>query len=333
MSSSTGLWQDMEELPASLASTLDRRDGFVETAALLGAGNVRRIVATGNGAAYYVAVALWLASLESTVGPEVVAVPSGLVAKGAFRWRSGDVLLAISSSGEFRDLVEAVESGAPSPYAAITSTPESTLGAGAGARAVATVLHQRAVTHTQAFCGNVAVALSLWSAISGDPGLAASLNRLPDELAAGLPAVQAWAARHETLDPSFALVLGSGAAWAAALEAALLLREVAGIPSEGAETREAATTSMMALAAGHLALSLPAGDDGALAEAERVCAVQGAQIIRAPVPGLLEPRLTSVTTFPAAVALAEQIGLARGLNVDDPSWADAYYTVARSSTT
>jgi hypothetical protein len=41
--------------------------------------------------------------------------------------------------------------------------------------------------------------------------------------------------------------------WAAALEAALLLNEVAGIAAEGVENREGATSAMMALQAGHLA--------------------------------------------------------------------------------
>ena len=105
-------------------------------------------------------MALWLASLEGRPGPEVVAVPSGLLARGAFRWRDGDVLLAVSSSGEFRDLVEATEGRPPVPSVAITSTPGSTIASRVGARALVTVLEQRAVTHTQAFCGNVAAALA-----------------------------------------------------------------------------------------------------------------------------------------------------------------------------
>src|SRR4051812_9346611 len=171
MQSETGLAQDVSELPDALAATLEARDGFDEVASLLGADDVRRIVATGNGAAYYVAVALWLASLEGRAGPELVAVPSGLVARGAFVWRPGDALLAVSSSGEFRDLVEAVDAGAPSPYAAITATPGSTLGSRAGARAVVTVFQQRAVTHTQAFCGAVAAALAVWAELTADASL------------------------------------------------------------------------------------------------------------------------------------------------------------------
>src|SRR4029079_18648875 len=88
----TGLWRDVVELPSTLRATLE--EDVEEVAALLGADGVRRVVASGNGAAYYVAVALWLASLESANGPELVAVPSGLLARGAFAWRAGGALLA-----------------------------------------------------------------------------------------------------------------------------------------------------------------------------------------------------------------------------------------------
>jgi fructoselysine-6-P-deglycase FrlB-like protein len=327
---SSGLWEDVRELPESLAATLEARDGFDDTAALLGAADVRRIVATGNGAAYYVALALWLASLDRPSGPEVVAIPSGLVARGTFRWRRGDVLLAVSSSGEFRDLVEAVHAGAPAPYAAITADAASTLGAGAGARALVTVLHQRAVTHTQAFCGGVLAALALWAEITEDGDLLASIRRLPEALDGYLAGARAWSMDVASTVPSFGLVFGTGPGWAAALEAALLLREVAGVPAEGIETREAATTSMMALGHEHLVLSLSAGtDDASLLEAEAVCRQRGAHVLRAPAPLLVDRRLLAVTTFPAALAFSEQLGVARGIDVDRPSWVDAYYSVAR----
>jgi glucosamine 6-phosphate synthetase-like amidotransferase/phosphosugar isomerase protein len=129
-----------------------------------------------------------------------------------------------------------------------------------------------------------------------------------------------------------AIVFGSGPGWAAALEAALLLKEVAGIPAEGVETREGATSAMMALGPGALALSLPAGDgDPLLAEAEEICAGQGATVLRAPGGEGVDRRLAAVTTFPAAAALAMRIGLERGLDVDKPAWTDAYYRVARGT--
>ena len=328
----TGLWRDLTELPETLAATLDTREGFAEAAALLGTPGVRRIVASGNGAAYYVCVALWLASLERRDGPEVLAVPSGLLAGGAFAWRPGDAFLAVSSSGEFRDLIEAIDAGAPAPYVAVTSTPESTIGSRAGARALVSVAHQRAVTHTQAYCGNVVAALAVWAELTADSGLAAALGRLPEETATALRTARSWVGGIAAPDAGTAIAFGSRAAWAAALEAALLLKEVSGLPAEGVETREGATSAMMALRPGDLALSLPTrGDDALLAEAEAACAGRGARVLRAPVPDLADGRLAAVTTFPAAAALSGSLGLARGLDVDRPAWTDAYYRVARGS--
>ena len=328
----TGLWRDLTELPDTLAATLEAHIGFSDVAALLGNPRVRRIVASGNGAAYYVCVALWLASLEGREGPEVLAVPSGLLARGAFAWRRGDVLLAVSSSGEFRDLVEAVDMNAPAPFVAVTSTPGSTIGSRAGARALVSVAHQRAVTHTQAFCGNVVAVLGVWAKLTSDPGLASALARLPEQVAEGLRASRAWVDESAAVDmgAAHAVVFGSGSAWAAALEAALLLKEVSGIPAEGVETREGATSTMMGLRPGDLALSLPtrAGDE-LLEEAEQACAGQGARVLRTPVPATKDRRLAAVSTFPAAAVLSASIGLARGLDVDQPAWTDAYYRVAR----
>jgi len=325
----TGLWRDVVEMPSTLRATME--EDVEELSALVAADGVRRVVASGNGAAYYVAVALWLASLESGRGPELVAVPSGLLARGAFAWRPGDVFLAVSSSGEFRDLVEAVDGGAPAPYGAVTASAGSTLGAGAAARALVSVRRQRAVTHTQAFCGGVVAALRMWAAVTADHDLDAALRRLPDELERTIGEARAWADELGGLEPETAVVFGSGPGWAAALEAALLLKEVALVPAEGVETREGATSSMMALTATALALSLPAGagDDPLLAESEEICAGQSARVLRAPGGETTDRRLAAVSTFPAAAALAARIGLERGLDVDRPAWTDAYYRVAR----
>jgi glutamine---fructose-6-phosphate transaminase (isomerizing) len=324
----TGLWQDVTELPASLAATLEGDVG--EVVGLLGADGVRRVVASGNGAAYYVCVALWLASLEGRGGPDVVAAPSGLLSRGAFTWRTGDVFLAVSSSGEFRDLVEAVDSGVPEPYAAVTANADSTLGSRAGARALVSVPNQRAVTHTQAFCGAVVAALRVWAELTADPELEAALRGAPEAVADAVASAGAWAGELGDVGAETAIAFGSGPGWAAALEAALLLKEVACVPAEGVETREGATSAMMPLGPGSLALSLPAGPlDPLLVEAEEICAGQGATVLRAPGGEGADRRLAAVTTHPAAAAFSARLGVARGLDVDKPAWTDAYYRVAR----
>lgn len=327
----TSLWHETSAIPSTLEQTLADRAGAVAVARLVGGEGVRRIVATGNGAALYAATALWLASLGGRPGPDVLAVPAGLVAGGAFPWRDGDVLLAFSSSGEMRDVIEALEAGAPTPFAAVTASPASTIGSRAAAVAAVTVASQEAVTHTQAFCGNVVAALAIWAEVTDDDVLRAALHEAPAAVASAVEEAAGWAAGLPATRPAAAVVFGSRHAWAAALEGALLLKEVAGIPAEGVETREGATSAMYPLQEGHLVVSLPTAGDTLLEEAERTCAARGATVLRAPGGTLSDPRLSAVTAFPALVALAARLGLERGLDVDAPAWAEAYYAVARGA--
>ena len=328
MTSPTGLWGDACGLADVLQAGLDRGDGHAELAALL--GGARRVVATGNGASYYAALALWLAALQTPGrAPEVVAVPGGLVARGRFPWRDGDVLLAFSSSGEFRDVIEAIET-APRPFGLISAQPESTLGRAAGALARTVVSRQESATHTQAYCGAVLTALAVWARLTGDASLAAAVAAAPQQTASALAGATTWAqAQPPAGDLRAAVVLGSGPAWAAALEAALLVKEVALVPCEGVETREGATTAMFALGPDQLAIAVPAGGrDALLDEALAVCRGRGAAVRRLPDPGG-DPRLAAVTTFPAALAHAIALAQTRGIDPDDPPWKAAYLTTAR----
>jgi fructoselysine-6-P-deglycase FrlB-like protein len=328
----TGLWADVRELPGPLAETLDARSGVEDAAALLRGEGVRRIVATGNGAAYYVAHALWLASLETEAGgPPIVAVPCGVAVRPGFRWREGDAVLAVSSSGEFRDVVEIARGDRP--CVAITADAGSSLAAAATATVLQTVAHQRAVTHTQALAGGYASGLALWAAVTGDTGIERLLAQAPGAAAEAVTAAEAWA--PETLPglgtPPAAVVAGGGTAWAAAVELALMLKEIARVPAEGTETREGATSAMFGLDRGHLMVSLDPEGDPLGDEAVRLCAATGATTLRPP-GAHGDARLTPITSIPAAAALSAGLAIAAGHDVDHPTWTDAYYETARSAT-
>ena len=331
----SGLWQDVAEIPAALAATLDNREGFEAAAGLVASRGASRLVVSGNGAAYYVASALWLASLRGLQpGPEVCAVPSGFVARGRFAWRPDDIFVAVSSSGEFRDLVEAIDKGAPRPYIAVTSSPESTVARGAGVIAKFQVLHQRALTHSQVFCGAVAAVLSIWAMVVDDVVLSRQLRDLPAITESAIDQASRWsgdALSELEAVPRSALTCASGAGWAAALEAALLLKEVARVPTEGSETREAATSGMYPLASDDLAFTLPsAGEDPLLAEAEGIFERAGAKVLRAPVPrSPIDERVMGAVMFPASAALAIRLARLGGFDPDAPSWAASYYQTAR----
>src|SRR3954468_1089972 len=132
------VWHETALAPEVLASTLEERVGFADVLALLRRDGTRRLVVTGNGASSYVAHAVWLAALAGRPAPvEVLGVPTGLLATGDLPLGAGDVLLAISASGELRDLVDLLaDRPAGLAVAALTGSPESTIGTQADATAV-----------------------------------------------------------------------------------------------------------------------------------------------------------------------------------------------------
>jgi fructoselysine-6-P-deglycase FrlB-like protein len=290
------------------------------------------VVATGNGAAYYVAFAIALAALESRQGPELVALPAGVVADPRFAWREGDRLLAISSSGEFKDVVRAIEQGAPRPVVAITANADSTLGRLADAVALQTVLHQRAITHTQALAGALAIGLRIWGGVTGDRELAAVPDDGPTALATAIDVAADWAEGAFAAPlPVAAASFGGGPAWAAALETALLLKEIARIPAEGAETREGATSVMYGLNPQHLVLALGTEGDPGFAEAVDVCGATGATVVTVPGGTNVDRRYAFATLLPATCAASGVLANLGGHDIDNPTWTDAYYATARAS--
>jgi fructoselysine-6-P-deglycase FrlB-like protein len=315
----TGLWADVRELPVSLRDTLTAAEGVAEAAGVLRGAD--RIVATGNGAAYYVAHALWLASLESRSAVPIVAVPCGIAVRESFRWQPGDAVLAISSSGEFRDVVEIARRAGSRPCVAITADAGSSLAAAATAVVVQRVHSQRAVTHTQAIAGAYACGLALL----GDAEIDALLATAGDAAEQAVAEAEAWA--PDVGSPPAAIAVGGGPAWAAALELALMLKEIARIPAEGVETREGATSASFGLDRGHLMVSLDRAGDPDGDEAVRLCAAAGAVTLR--LPGSEDARLAPITTLPAAAALSAELAIAAGHDVDRPAWTDAYYETAR----
>lgn len=328
----TTVWQEALSVPSTLRATLSSAVGYDEVAARIAATR-GRVVVVGNGAAYYVGLGLWLASLQSATGPAVHAVPAGAACSPGFQWGADDLLLAVSSSGQLRDVVELLERLPTLAGVAITGDPISPIARSAHATAVVEVQSQRALTHTQAFAANMAAALAIWSRVTGDGVLAAAVGQSADACEGSLALAVPWAREVAQRMPQLraAVAFGSGPAWAAAMEAALLLKEIALLPAEGMETREGATSGMYALSAHDLVLSLPTGADRLLEEAEATCRRTGALVERVPGGDLADPRLAALTTFAPVLALSVTLGLQAGLDVDRPAWADAYYATARTS--
>ncbi len=326
----TGLWADLVLTPGTVTHTTAEADGFDDVATLLTAPDVRRVVVTGNGAQWHVALALSLAWLGVPTPPvDLIAVPGGLVARGAFPWRDGDRLLALSSSGEFRDVVEAIDLGAPRPIAAITANAGSTIGRAAAARAMVRVNTLRARTHTQGYAGSLAAGLAVIATMSGDEVLAVAVNDVGGRLA---PQVAMAGALPPDAGPRphAGVCVGTGPAWPAALHTALCLREVAILPVDGYETREGATTGRFSTVPDDLAVTI-AGvrPDPLLAETAGVLADGGARVVAIDGDPDADPRLAPIMALPQAVALAIDMAHRAGLDADAPAWGGAYDRTAR----
>ena len=325
----TGLWADLLLTPGTVTATAAAADGFDDVAALLTAPGARRVVVTGNGAQWHVALALWLAWLQVPDPPvDLVAVPGGLVAQGGFPWRDGDRLMALSSSGEFRDVIEAIQSGAPRPIAAITANAGSTIGAAAEARALVTVETLRARTHTQGYAGALIAGLGVLARMAGDTALRAATEGAGDRIG---PLIEAMAtAASPAGRPHAGVCVGTGPAWPAALHTALCLREVAILPVDGFETREGATTGRFSTVPGDIAVTV-AGPrpDPLLDEAAGILAEGGADVVAIEGDPDADPRLAPAMALPHAIALAIDLALLADLDPDAPSWAGAYDRTSR----
>jgi glucosamine--fructose-6-phosphate aminotransferase (isomerizing) len=333
----TGVWQDTVDVQEAVELTIAQADGFADVAAMLSAPGVRRIVASGNGASFYVTHALWLASLYGNSPVELLGISTGLLCDPTFRWREGDVLLAVSSSGKLRDLIDVIENRIPKgvPVAAITAHPDAPVPSLAQACARITVPHHRAVAHTGDFSAATAAALAIWARVSEDGGLMKAVRALPEAVGVAAEQALAWATADlaEISMPDTVVAFGTGPVWTAAMEASLMVKEIGGITGEGLETREAATSALTATAPGHLFVALPTGADPLIDETLRLVASRGAEVATAPGGSLGDPRVSPVTTFPAAIALSVLLGLRGGRDVDHPEWINTYYTTARQNGT
>jgi fructoselysine-6-P-deglycase FrlB-like protein len=327
----TSLWSDTKRIPEVLSANLDRGDSLVHTLSQIGVDGAGRIVVTGNGASYYAAQTMAVAaSLGGRTGPEVFAAPAEWLVSPHFTWRADDRLIVVSTSGELKEAIVAMDS-TPAPTMAITQDATSSVGVRADA-CIELVMHsQVAFTHTQAFAGNVAILLGIWAHLVGDEILQEGLESLSGILDETIPRADAWMQSLDLVLPeaSGGIVGGPCGTEPAAYETALLLKELALLPTEAMNVREAATTGLYAAGRGDLCVVIPTGDPAVLDETEALANSVGSFTLRLPGADQADVRLSSITTLPYSIALASSLGLKRGVNVDHPPWIDRYLAATR----
>ncbi len=236
--------------PAAIRSTLDGSLEAAQSAAsALRRGGVRRIHVIGNGTSYHSSLAAATLYRRHAGPGDPVVVP---LTAGEFRTYPpilgpGDAVLGISASGEFRDVVGVVEAlRGRIPTVAIVHVPGSTLDGIADHVVRSAGGPSQVPVMTKTFVATlVATELVLAELLGGDRAcdIRRAIGVAADHAEA---AIEAAGPRVVALADSLAeaghlFVVGSGAAYPAALEAALKLKEMALVHAEGTESWEMAS--------------------------------------------------------------------------------------------
>ncbi len=265
-----------------------------------------------------------LGLVVASVGPSVRSIYGGRPQV------AGALFLAISQSGRSPDLIELAE-GARDGGAltvALTNDPASPLAACCEVVLPLYAGPEKSVAATKTYIASLAALLQLLAAWSDDAALNRAVERLPDDLADALerdwqPAVSRLADRQNLY------VVGRGAGYAAAHEAALKLKETCGLHAEAMSAaeimhgpltlaspefpvvlfsqRDEALESLSELAAGLIARRVEVITAGPLRAAMRLPTADG-----------LHPFAQPIVLVQSFYPLAEALARARGRDPDHP---------------
>ncbi len=174
-----------------------------------------------------------LGLVVASVGPSVRSIYGGRPQV------DGALFLTISQSGRSPDLIKLAEAAREGRAltVALTNDPASPL---ADICEVVLPLHagpEKSVAATKSYIASLAALLQLLAVWSGDAALGRAVARLPDDLADAL--ARDWRPAVPMLAETRSLyVVGRGAGYAAAQEAALKLKETCGLHAEAVSAAE-----------------------------------------------------------------------------------------------
>ena len=240
------------------------------------------------------------------------------------------IVIGISQSGASPDVVAVVAEGARQGAltAAITNDASSPLAAAAAHVVDLGAGEERSVAATKTYTASLAAIAAL--AAEGDPQLSGELARLPEALSAQLALTGADAAVQAAAGWERLTVVGRGAHYATAFEAALKVRELAGIVAEAYSPADLLHGPIATAGPGQPLLAIaPVGPtEGSMRELVAAARERGAHVAAighdpslgdpflelVDVPEWLGPAVAIVPAQLLAVGLAER----RGVDVDAP---------------
>jgi glucosamine--fructose-6-phosphate aminotransferase (isomerizing) len=336
-----------DAIRATLAESVPAARAAAEA---LRAAGVRRIYVIGNGTSYHsaMAAATLYRRLATADDPTVIALDAGEFRYYMPALGGSDALIAISASGEFRDLLVVVDDLRNRiPTVGIVHVPGSTLTGTVDHNVLSYGGPSAVPIMTKTFVATLSAAhLVLGELLGGSraqgvrAALAAAADDVDAAVSAAMPLVEPLA--DALIGAEHIFVVGSGNATAAAYEAALKLKEIAFVHAEGTESWEMATGVATILGPGSVVVALaPAGPGReATLDVARHAARWGARIVEVgpgaapaiegadhlPLPGSAAEDYASLFAVAPVALLAFVLARRRGFNPDRPEWVDRYHS-------
>jgi glucosamine--fructose-6-phosphate aminotransferase (isomerizing) len=309
---------------------------------------IRRVHVIGNGTSFHSSIASATLYRRHAGPDDPIVVPVTAADFVTYPPALGphDAIVAISSSGEFRDVVIAAERlRGRVPFAGVVHVPGSTLTGLASDVIMSAGGPSTVPVMTKTFSATLAATELLLLELLGEPagdalraGLLDAADAAEDAIAAAERLVEPLA--DELRDTGHLFVTGGGMAYPAALEAALKLKEMALVHAEGAEAWEMTSGAATMLGPDAVVIALaPSGPArGAVGELLAHATEWGARTIEVgperlvatstllPLRGEAAEDHAPLSAVPPVALLAFALARARGANPDRPGWIERYHS-------
>ncbi len=336
--------QEIHDTPQAIRATIEEsRPSASQAAELMRSKNPRRIFLIGNGTSLYSSMASsYTARLLAGPGePFVVAFPAGDFRYFRPQLDGQDVVVGISASGEFRDVLAVFqELQGKTLCIGITHIPGSSITRLANATILSSGGPSQVPVMTKTYASTLTAAhlLLLEFFQAGETyfeDLRASADRCFNTIQAMEQKLDQWVPALAKYEHAF--YFGAGCGYAAALEAALKMKEMAIFHAEGSETWEMASGPATRVGADTFCVGLETGDNSDADTINGLCHAQtwGAQTLEIgseshldgwflPAEAPRYPAFASLSLVPPLALLAYNVARVRGATPDRPQWRERY---------
>ena len=337
---------EIHAIPATIQATVkETRPAAKKAAAAIRARKPRRIFMVGNGTSLYSSMAATYTGrtlAKSTDDPFVLAVPAGDFRHYRPSLDEHDVIVGISASGEFRDVVALFEElHGKCLCVGITHIPGSTLTRISDELLISAGGPSRVPVMTKTYASTLTAAhLLLLECFSASQTLFDDLEKSAERAEAAIKTADDLVPGIVTELKGFehAFFFGAGSAYSAALESALKMKEMSMLHAEGSETWEYASGPATIVDEKYFCVALYTGNpkDEDTANSIKHSRQWEARVIEIgpqsvagdwhiPVAAPLFEPFSTLSLIPPAALLAYRMARSRGHTPDTPKWCERYY--------